>query len=85
MRVDKNNLVNARFQHLRYNYTFKDSSFFTIETFAQYQYNVIKLLKNRLLYGLGPRFRLLNGEKAHLYIGTLGMFEFERLSDSLKT
>ena len=85
MRVDKDNLVNAGFQHLRYNYTVKDSSFFTFEGFFQHQYNMIKLLERRLLGGLGPRFRIIGGEKAQLHIGTLAMYEFEQLSDSLKT
>lgn len=85
MRVDKDNLINAGFQHLRYNYTIKDSSFFTIETFFQHQYNTIKLLKKRLLFGIGPRFRLLNTPKSLIYIGTLGMYENETLSDSAET
>jgi putative salt-induced outer membrane protein YdiY len=85
MRVDKDNLVNAGFQHLRYNYTIKDSSFFTIEAFFQHQYNTIKLLKKRLLGGFGPRFRLINAQKARLYIGTLAMYEYEMLSDSSET
>jgi putative salt-induced outer membrane protein YdiY len=85
MRVDKDNLVNAGFQHLRYNYTIKDSSFFTIEAFFQHQYNTIKLLKKRLLGGFGPRFRLVNTQKSRLYIGTLAMYEYELLSDSSKT
>jgi putative salt-induced outer membrane protein YdiY len=85
MRVDKDNLVNAGFQHLRYNYTFKDSSFFTVETFFQHQYNTIKLLKKRLLFGFGPRFRLLRSPKSRIYIGALGMYENETLSDSIET
>jgi putative salt-induced outer membrane protein YdiY len=85
MRVDKDNLVNAGFQHVRYNYTIKDSSFFTVEAFFQHQYNTIKLLKKRFLVGFGPRFRLLGTEKSRLYIGTLGMYEYEVLSDSLET
>jgi putative salt-induced outer membrane protein YdiY len=85
MRVDKDNLVNSGFQHLRYNYTIKDSSFFTIEAFFQHQYNTIKLLKKRLLYGIGPRFRLLNTPKSRIYIGALAMYENEKLTDSLET
>jgi hypothetical protein len=85
MRVNSDNLVNAGFQHLRYNYTINDSSAFTLETFFQHQYNPIKLLNRRLLGGLGPRFRIINKEKSGLYIGMLGMYEFEQLSDSLKT
>jgi putative salt-induced outer membrane protein YdiY len=85
MRVDKDNLVNAGFQHLRYNYTVKDSSFLTFEAFFQHQYNTIKLLKKRLLGGIGPRFRLLGSPKSRLYMGCLAMYEQEKLSDSAFT
>lgn len=85
MTVDNDNLVNGGFQHLRYNYTVKDSSFFTIEAFAQHQYNSIKLLKKRFLLGAGPRLRILNTPKASCFVGALGMYEYELRSDSLKT
>lgn len=85
MRVDNENLVNAGFQHLRYNYTVRDSSFFTYEAFFQHQYNPIKLLNRRLLLGTGPRFRFVDSRKAGLFIGILGMYEIEQLSDSLFT
>ncbi|NJO87617.1 MAG: hypothetical protein HC831_00640 [Chloroflexia bacterium] len=42
IRVDEDDLVNSGFQHLRYNYTIKDSSFLTIEAFMQHQYNTIQ-------------------------------------------
>jgi len=85
MSVDKNNLVNAGFQHIRYNYTIKDSSFFTIEAFFQHQYNTIKLLKRRLLLGVGPRLRLLNTDRSRMYLGAISMYENEQLSDSSLT
>jgi putative salt-induced outer membrane protein YdiY len=85
MRVDKSNLVNAGFQHLRYNYTIKDSSFLTFELFAQHQYNTIKMLNRRLLGGAGPRFSIVNKTKTALTIGTLAMYEFEELTDSVHT
>jgi len=85
MTVDDDNLINGGFQHLRYNYTVKDSSFFTIEAFAQHQYNSIKLLKKRFLLGAGPRIRLLNSPKTSCFIGALGMYEYELRSDSLNT
>jgi hypothetical protein len=85
IRVDAENLVNGGFQHLRYNYTIKDSSSFTLEAFFQHQYNPIKLLNRRLLVGGGPRFRMIDTEKTRCYLGTLVMLEFEELSDSLFT
>jgi putative salt-induced outer membrane protein YdiY len=85
MTVDKDNLVNSGFQHLRYNYTIKDSSFLTFEAFGQHQYNTIKLLERRFLLGGGPRFRLINSKTLSFYIGALGMYEYEQQSDSLRT
>jgi len=88
MSVDNDNIVNSGFQHLRYNYTVKDSSFLQIEAFGQSQYNPIKLLTQRFVTGLGPRFRLLNSKKAKIYIAAPAMpamYEYEKLSDSLTT
>jgi putative salt-induced outer membrane protein YdiY len=85
IRVDEDDLVNSGFQHLRYNYTVKDSSFLTFEAFVQHQYNTIKLMERRFLLGGGPRFRLVNREKVEFIIATLGMYEYEQRSDSLKT
>ncbi len=85
MRVDDENIVNSGFQHLRYNYTVKDSSFLQIEAFGQSQYNPIKLLTQRFVLGLGPRFRLLNQNNARVYIASPIMYEYEKLSDSLTT
>ena len=47
MTVDDESIVNSGFQHLRYNYTIKDSSFLTLEILGQHQYNPIKLLSNQ--------------------------------------
>jgi len=85
MTVDNDDVVNSGFQHFRYNYTLKDSSFLTLEAFAQHQYNALKLLKKRFLTGAGPRLRILDKEKLSCYVGLLGMYEYEELTDSLKT
>ncbi|OQX97720.1 MAG: hypothetical protein B6I20_12050 [Bacteroidetes bacterium 4572_117] len=85
MTVDNENLVNSGFQHLRYNYTVKDSSFFTIEALAQHQYNPIKLLAQRFIGGLGPRFRLINREKIKLFVASPILYEYEKLSDDNST
>ncbi len=63
MSVDGGGLENDGFVHLRYNYTVKDSSFLTLETFGQYQYNENKLLNKRILGGIGPRFRIFNKKR----------------------
>ena len=85
MTVDNDNLINSGFQHLRYNYTIRDSGFITVEAFAQHQYNALKLLKKRILTGLGPRLKIIDSKKLSCYIGLLGMYEYEELTDSLKT
>jgi putative salt-induced outer membrane protein YdiY len=85
MSVDQENLVNSGFEHFSYNFTARDISFLTFELFFQHQYNQIKLLKRRFLVGFGPRFRIIHNNNAHMYIGALGMYENEQLSDSLST
>jgi len=85
IRVDTDDLVNSGFQHFRYNYTIKDSSFLTIEAFAQHQYNTLKLMERRFLLGGGPRFRIIDREKVDFYIATLGMYDYEQKSDSSRT
>ena len=83
MRIDEENIMNSGFQHLRYNYTLKDSSFLTFELFGQHQYNPIKLLTQRLIAGMGPRFKLFDTPKAQIFVATPVMYEYEKLSDSL--
>lgn len=85
IRVDDDDLVNSGFQHLRYNYTVKDSSFLTFEGFVQHQYNTIKLMERRFLLGGGPRFRIVGSKKVEFFVATLGMYEYEQRSDSLRT
>ncbi len=81
MKVDENDLINDGFQHLRYNYTFKDSSFLTYEAFVQHQYNTIKLIERRFLIGAGFRYRIINEKPASVYLGTLCMYEYEQRSN----
>lgn len=80
LRYAGGDLVNDGFQHLRYNYTYKDSSILTLEVFAQHQYNENKLLKQRLLLGAGPRFRLIDKPNFSWYAAPLVMLEKETLS-----
>ena len=85
MTVDDERIVNSGFQHIRYDYTVKDSSFLTLEILGQHQYNPIKLLTQRFIVGGGPRFRIINKEKASFFIGAPAFFEYEKLSDSTST
>ncbi len=84
MQVDDNKLVNDGFQHLRYNYTFKDSSFLTFEAFTQNQYNTVKQIEKRFLAGAGLRYRIVNTDKMSVYLATLGMYEYEKRSNADK-
>ncbi len=85
LNIDKGSFVNNGFQHLRYNYTVKDSSFLTLEAFGQYQYNEQKLLTKRVLAGGGPRIAVSRKKNFSFYFAPLAMFEHELLSDSLNT
>ena len=85
LNIDKGSFINNGFQHLRYNYTIKDTSFITVEAFGQYQYNEQKLLTERILGGGGPRFAVMRKKKFSFYFAPLVMYEHERLSDSLST
>lgn len=82
MRVDGSNLINNGFQHLRYNYQLKPE-WIEFEAFTQHQYNTIRLLRQRFLFGAGPRFRLVESEKFSLFLAPLFMYEHEKLSDEL--
>ena len=79
--VNSGSLVNAGFQHIRYNYTVKDSSFVTIEAFGQHQYNEKKLLAKRIIAGGGPRFRLIKNEIICWHFAPLAMYEYELISN----
>ena len=85
LNVNNRSLVNNNFQHLRYNYTVKDSSFITLEVFGQHQYNEQRLLQKGIKVGIGPRFRIINKEVVKWYFAPLVMYEDELLSDSLST
>ena len=82
---EDNDLVNKNFQHFRYNYTFRDSSFLTYELFSQRQQNKLKYIDQRFLVGTGFRFRLIDNDYFTLFISPLVMYEYEILSDSAET
>lgn len=69
--------VDAGFAHFRYNY--KVNNWLRWEAFSQVQYNDVLKIKNRLLFGTGPRFKAINQPKWSVYVGSLYMYEIERL------
>ncbi len=78
LKVDSNSIQNSGFQHVRYNYQVK--KFLIPEAFVQAQYNQVWRLDLRLLAGAGPRFQILGNDSNRVFIGTLAMFEFEKVS-----
>ncbi len=68
---------NASFLHLRYNR--KLNPFIRWEVFTQIQSNLPIGVRFRYLAGTGPRFKLLSSKNFNLYLGTLYMYEYEKI------
>lgn len=66
---------NAGFGHLRYNRKLSDA--IRWEMFAQIQYNALTKIDQRIIGGLGPRFKLTQYEQAKFYFGIAYMYEYE--------
>ncbi len=62
--------------HLRYNRKIND--WLRWEVFGQYQNNLITQIDLRLLFGTGPRFKLIKRKAFHLYTACLFMYEREK-------
>ncbi|MEL6132472.1 MAG: DUF481 domain-containing protein [Bacteroidota bacterium] len=69
------NFTNKQYAHLRYNYDFTPT--ITGEAFSQYQFDQIQLIKNRVLSGVGSRFRVAESDSFSLYLGLIYMYEYE--------
>lgn len=80
IKAGNTDFVNSAFQHIRYNYDLH--SRITAEAFTQIQYNALLKVKNRVLLGVGPRWTFSEGKKVKMYLGTLGMFEYEEINKS---
>jgi hypothetical protein len=73
--LNKKNINNGGYVHLRYNYAlFKNSK---LEIFTQLQYNKVWNMPYRYLLGAGPRFKLLDAQKQKIYTGPLYMYEIQ--------
>lgn len=81
IRTNSLSIVNLGFEHVRYNYTFKDSGTVILELFEQAQFNKIQKINLRLLGGVGLRFHLLDLHHYQLNLGTGFMAEYEELID----
>ncbi len=82
MKVDQASLQNSGFQHIRYNYKFR--KYLIPEAFVQGQFNQLWKVDFRFLAGVGPRFQLLSNDSTRIHVGTLVMYEFERVDKGLE-
>ena len=73
--------INRGYEHLRYNYTLKDSGRIILEAFQQGQFNKIRKINLRLLLGTGLRFKIIDQKNYQLSFGTGFMGEYEELLD----
>jgi len=78
-KVDDEYIINKGTQHLRYNYKINDR--ITWEAFAQSHYNAISKIDRRQLIGTGPRFTVFTEKKYDAFVGTLFMYEHEKIDE----
>ncbi len=72
-------LINKGYQHFRYNYKLiKDKRWF-LELFEQVQFDAIRQIDKRFLFGAGLRNRLAQTEKLFINLGLSFMYEEEKL------
>lgn len=69
-------LISNGFMHLRYNR--KVNEWLRWEIFGQFQNNSITQIDSRILFGTGPRFKLVKNKLLRLYAASLIMFENEK-------
>ncbi|MGB1102163.1 MAG: DUF481 domain-containing protein [Crocinitomicaceae bacterium] len=81
MKSGEDAFINRGFEHLRYNYTFKDSGKVVFEAFQQGQFNKVQRISARLLLGTGLRFMIIDHTKYQLNFGTGIMGKYEELTD----
>lgn len=80
-KIEGQDFDNSLISHIRYNYRFHPR--IAWEIFLQGQYNKINLIDFRGLMGTGPRFKLTQSEKYKFYLGTLVMYEHEKVTDGV--
>ena len=72
--------VNTGFAHIRYNRKIT-KSLLRWEVFTQYQYNKALEVGQRVLAGIGPRFKLYDSDKFRAYTAVLYMYEYQESVD----
>jgi len=76
-KVNDESIIDKGTQHLRYNY--KLSSKIALEAFVQNHYNKISKIDKRRLTGGGARFTIFDKDRFETYLGTLLMYEYEKI------
>jgi len=76
LKVAHSKYVNNSFFHLRFNRKLND--WLRCEIFAQAQNNLITQMRARILFGTGPRFKILSNKIIRLYAASLVMYEREK-------
>ncbi len=79
--VNNGDLENKMLVHFRYNRKMNKSLGW--EGFVQHQFNKVKNIKSRFLFGTGPRFKIKGMNKLKSYLGILYMYEIEKLTDTM--
>ncbi len=72
------NFTNRGFGHLRFNRSLSDKV--TWESFAQWQFDEIQEIDDRVLLGAGPRLQLAQADSLFAFLGVLYMYEYEKTS-----
>ena len=78
-KVNDESIIDKGTQHIRYNY--KLSGKIALEAFMQNHYNKISKIDKRSLTGAGARFTIFDKDRFETYLGTLLMYEYEKIKE----
>ncbi len=78
---ETNSITNKGFSHLRFTKNIYGNIY--IEFFTQYGFNDFLLMKERLLYGSGARFKISESDKINTYLG-VGLMQENETYDLIK-
>lgn len=76
LKIGSDRFVSDDLVHIRYNR--KINEWLRWEVFGQYQNNIVTQIDSRMLFGTGPRFKLISSPKFRLYTASLFMYENEK-------
>lgn len=79
-KADNADFLNKGYTHFRYNYDFGDKQFWSAEAFGQAQFNKIQKIDIRVLSGAGLRLNLVDKDSLSFQLGSVAMYEYERLT-----